>query len=502
MLTALLPLLLLASPASAQESKTRVFVAPFEARTREATSIASLMAGFLQTQLDAREELDAIGIDEVGPVFDTNAQTYMASCPTGELVGCAFVVGEVARAEFAITGTVDSAGGASRVEVSIIDILESREVISFQADLAVGDDAVFAEGVARVLVAVVRGEAGRSDDIRTDEDAGAREAEIQRAAEIAAQLDQLSSELGDVTTLTTRSEMEIERPRYTVGEISEQMESEGTKPWERLGMGPREYMRYRNSEMSLPVWRQRAMGRQGQLIARVGPSLGTSQSHGAYYGVYARSSQTLSVIDAYSYQAVTSGSSVGGTASLSYGLLPFLEVGVLAGLGSGRYSLLIDSYVAGDTRTLRDAEDRTNQVIIVGPQVLASFMHTSFIRPVIGGEATALIGTTVSSRYSPLPAQELSAFSTPVLWRIGARVGGELRLSDNIDIFAHLPFGSVIAGSSSETQRVGDAGLDASHITSPPGLSPIYAGVDFGLQARIGGKKVKSGPGGRGGELL
>lgn len=503
MLTALLPALLLATLAQAQETETRVFVAPFEARTREATSIASLMAGFLQTQLDARPELDAIGVDEVDKVFDTPADTYLASCPSGELLGCAFVVGEVARAEFAITGTVDSADGASRVEVSIIDILESREVISFQADLAVGDDAVFAEGVARVLVAVVRGEAGRTDDIRTDEDAGAREAEAARAAEVAAQLDQLSAELGDVTTLTTRSEMVIERSRYTLGEMSEQMESEGTKPWERMDMKPREYMRYRNSGMDLAEWRQRAMGRQGQLIARVGPSFGTSQSHGAYYGVYARSAQTLSVIDAYSYQAVTSGTMVGGTVSVSYGLLPFLEVGALAGLGSGRYSLLIDSYVSGDTRTLREAEDRSNQVIILGPQVLASLLPASVIRPVVGGEATVLIGTTVSSRYNPLPAQELGVFSTPMLWRVGGRVGGELRLSDNIDIFAHLPFGSVIAGSSSETQRVGDAGLDASHITSPPGLSPIYAGVEFGLQARIGGKKVDSGTGRRGsGDLL
>ncbi len=502
MLTAALSLLLLSAPSSAQD-RTRVFVAPFEARTREAAGVASLMAGFLQSQLDARAEFDAIGVDEVGPVFDTGADLYLASCPQGERVGCAFVVAEVARAEFAITGQVSSAQGASRVQVSIIDVLESREVVSFQADLAVGDDAVFAEGVARVLVAVVKGEAGRIEDIRTDDEAAAREAERRRAAEVAAQLQQLSEELGDVTTLSTRPDVVIERPRYTLAEMSEQMESEGTKPWERLGMKPREYMRYRNSGLELRDWRERAAGRRGQIIGRVGPAFGTGQSHGAYYGVYARDSQTLGVIDAYSYQAVTSGSSIGGTASLSYGVLPWLEAGALAGLAGGRYSLLIDSYVAGDTRTLREPEDRSNQVVFFGPQVLTSLLPASRVRPVVGGELTVLLGTTVTSRYNPLPVEEISTFSTPVLVRFGARAGGELRLSEYIDLFAHLPFGAVVGGQGSESLRVGGSGLDPSHTPAPPTFSPIYAGVEFGLQARVGLRKDR-GAGGKpkGKELL
>ncbi|NOY24875.1 MAG: hypothetical protein GXP62_03295 [Oligoflexia bacterium] len=495
MLTAATIALMIAStsPAQAQDAPTRVFVSPFIAETREATSIASLMSGFLRQQLDAHAELDAIGADEVGPIFDTSAQLYLDSCPAGDQVGCAFVVGEVAHAEYALTGSVDSAGDVSRVNVIIIDVLESRQVISFQADLAVGDDVVFADGVARILVAVVSGEAGRSADIRdTDDSASRATTQARRQAEIAAQLDQLSLELGDVTTLSTRTEMEIERPRFTIGDLSDRMDQEGVKPWERLDMKPREYLRYKNSSLSLRDWRQRAMGRQGQLILRAGLGAGTGPSHGEYYGLFARSDQDLNVMEAYSYQAVTSGSGYSVAASASYGILPFLEVGAHLASTSGRYSLLIDSYVVGDEHTLNDPELRSNSVFSIGPQILGVLLPTSIIRPVVGLDADFSVGTTITSRYG-LPVAELDGFSRPTWLSVGGRVGVEARITDQIDLFLHLPFGAVVAGQSSQSTRVGSDGLDVQDIIAPPSLSPIYAGVTGGIQIRLGGKKAKTG---------
>lgn len=489
--TTLLTMLLAGSGAAQAQSAdaVRVFVAPFQSETRQAVSIASLMPSFLEQHLDQNPELNAIGVSEVGPVYDTSAELYLSSCPPGNEVGCAFVVAEVARAEYALTGTVDSVGEASRVEVVVIDVLDSREVISFQADLAVGDDEVFAEGVSRVLTAVIRGEAGRQDDIRIEDDPNAQAAEDARQAEIRRQLDQLAAEIGDVTTLTTRAQMEIERPRFTVSDLTEQMEQEGVKPWERLDMGPREYMRYKNSRMSLMEWRQRAMGRKGQLLIRAGLQLGTGPSHGAYYGVYARSDVTLAVVEAYSYQAVTSGSGFGAAGSISYGLFSFLEAGVHLGTASGRYSVLIDSYVVGDEHTLGDAEDLTNNVFYVGPQVLGSILPTSPVRPVFGVEGTVTFGSTISSRYS-LPTEELSAFSTPVLFSFGGRVGAELRLGEPIDLYLHVPFGAVLGSNvGDDTLRVGSDGLDPQDILAPPSLSPIYAGANVGIQVRLGGAK-------------
>ncbi len=480
--------LLAASPAWAQEDATRVFVAPFQARTREAVSIASLMPSFLEQHLDANPDLNAIGVSEVGPVYDTSADLYLSSCPPGDEVGCAFVVAEVARAEYALTGTVESVGEASRVEVVIIDVLDSREVISFQADLAVGDDEVFAEGVARVLTAVVRGEAGRQDDIRAEDDPNAAAEQAARQAEVARQLDQLAGEIGDVTTLTTREQMEIARPRFTVDDLTEKMEEDGVKPWERLDMGPREYLRYKNSGLSIREWRQRAMGRQGQLLFRLGLQLGTGPSHGEYYGLYARSDQTLSVVDAYSFHAMTSGSGFGAAAAVSYGILPFLEAGLQAGTTSGRYLVTIDSYVVGDDHTIGDPEDLSNQIFWVGPQVLGSPMPNSIIRPVIGVEGNWFVGTKITSRYQP-PVEELSAFKTPNLFSVGGRVGAELRVADVLDLYLHFPFGAIIAGRASESLRVGSDGLDTQDIKAVPSYSAIHAGASLGVQVRLGGAK-------------
>ncbi len=489
----LISLLLAAGAPAKADDTTRVFVAPFQAQTRDAVSISSLLPSFLEQHLSSFPELDPVGVDDVGLVYDTSADLYLSSCPPGDEVGCAFVVAEVARAEYALTGTVDSVGDASRVEVVIIDVLDSREVIRFQADLALGDDEVFAEGVARVLTAVVRGEVGRQDDIRPEDDPGAAAEDAARRAEIQRQLNDLAGEIGDVSTLTTREQLEVERPKVTIDDLADQMDSEGVKPWERLDMGPKEYLRYKNSKLSLGEWRDRALGRKGELIFRVGLQLGTGPTHGEYYGVYARSDQTLAVVDAYSYQAVTSGSGFGAQGSVSYGLLPFLEAGVHIGTMSGRYGVLMDSYVVGDDHTLGDPEDHSNQVLTLGPQVLGNLLPTSTVRPVVGVEGGLTIGTRVTSRYLLTEDSLLDGFSVPLLWSVGGRVGAEARLSDMVDVFLHLPFGAVIAGNTSDKTRVGSDGLDPGDILSPPSLSPIYAGVTLGVQVRLFGAKADTG---------
>lgn len=494
-MTRTLPITLLLAfslPAGAVEP-TRVFVAPFQARTRDAVSISSLIPAFLEQHLSAFPELEPVGVDDVGPVYDTSADLYLSSCPPGDEVGCAFVVAEVAHAAYALTGTVDSVGDASRVEVVIIDVLDSREVIRFQADLAVGDDEVFAEGVARVLTAVVRGEVGNQDDIRAEDDPEAAAREAARRAELQRQLSELAGEIGDVSTLTTREDLEVERPKVTLDDLAEQMDAEGVKPWERLGMGPKEYLRYKNSHLGLPEWRARSMGRKGELILRAGLQLGTGPSHGEYYGIYARSDQTLAVVDAYSYQAVTTGSGFGAQGSISYGLLPYLEAGVHVGTMTGRYGVLMDSYVVGDDHTLGDPEDHSNQVLSLGPQLVGSLIPTSVIRPVVGVEGGLTIGTRVTSRYLLTEDSMLDGFRVPMLWTVGGRVGAEARLADMVDVYLHLPFGAVVAGNTSDSTRVGGDGLDPGDIVAPPSLSPIYAGVTFGVQVRLFGAQPDTG---------
>ena len=228
-----------------------VFVSPFQPGNAEAAGLAGMMSSFLEAELSRRPDVSVIPVDTVPPVHDMVAATYLDSCPPGQQVGCAFVVGEVAAADYALTGTVQSDAQGTRVEVTIIDVLSSREAMSFVAVLGAGEDARFAEGVASVLTAVIRGDAGRVEDIR---DLTVAEAPDYSAA--AAQLAQLSdAQLGDIETQTSRVGAVIVLPQVTAEEISDRMDREGVKPWERLGLGPDEYLRWRNSGEDLETWR-------------------------------------------------------------------------------------------------------------------------------------------------------------------------------------------------------------------------------------------------------
>ena len=66
-------------------------------------------------------------------------------------MGCAYVIADSVEAEYAVAGTVATVPSGSRVRISIIDVPNAREALTFEIDLAVGDDRGFAEAVAEVL---------------------------------------------------------------------------------------------------------------------------------------------------------------------------------------------------------------------------------------------------------------------------------------------------------------------------------------------------------------
>ena len=260
-----------------------VFVSPFQPRNDAAAGLAGMMSAFLESQLSGHPALSVIPIDEAPPVHDMSSEVYLQSCPPGQAVGCAFVVGEGAGADYAVTGSIRSDASGTEVEVSIIDVRSSREAMTFVAQLGLGEDERFAEGVASVLVAVVRGEAGRVEDIRDlSED---QKVDYSAAA---SQLAILAAELGDVQTSTTRTGIVIERPRMTAEDLSERMSREGGKPWERVGLTAQEYLKWKNEGGPLDVWKERNAGRKGQLILRTGVGLLAGPVDGRYDGSYVR----------------------------------------------------------------------------------------------------------------------------------------------------------------------------------------------------------------------
>jgi hypothetical protein len=484
-----------------------VFVSPFQPQNADSAGIAGMMSSFLEAELSRFPDLSVIPVDAVPAVHDTSATVYLESCPPGQQVGCAFVVGEGAGAEFALTGTVQSDATGTQVEVSIIDVRASREAMSFVATIGVGEDARFTEGVAAVLIAVVRGEAGRVEDIR---DLSVTAATDYSAA--AAQLAQLSAELGDIEAHNARSGAVIVPPVITAEEISDRMEREGVKPWERVGLGPDEYLRWKNSGEDLVAWRERHNGRKGKLVLRGGFGFVRGPVNGLYRGIYAQELLTeedaiagnggdqLIVREAYAWQSLEAGSGFVTEVAAGYGITREIEVGLQFGYASGQYRTQVDAIVVGNG-IVNDTGDSpelsyTNGNLFVGPYVLSVFMPERRFRPLVGGGVLYWKGSTVDSKEDV--GSELDTFNTPTVWMIQLKGGVELQLSKMVDLYAHVPITIGLGGGSMDTFHEGeysDPDTNAPAIRTgkdkPPGASPIGGGLLVGLQFKLFGPKFK-----------
>lgn len=472
-----------------------VFVSPFQPRNPAAAGLAGMMSAFLESQLQDIPELTVIPAYDAPSVHDMSAEVYLESCPPGQAVGCAFVVGEVAGAEFAVTGAIKSDTDGTLVEVSIIDVRSSREAMNFVAQLGLGEDERFAEGVASVLVAVVRGEAGRVEDIRDLSESP----EVDYSA-AAAQLEELASELGDVRTSTTRSGAVIDRPEMTEEDLSEQMAREGTKPWERVGLSPQKYLRWKNSGEPLDEWKVRNAGRKGQIILRSAGGFGYGPVNGRYDGSYVREviGTEFTLAEMYAWQSQEAGMGLFAEAAVGYGISPVVEVGAQAGLASGRYNVTVLSKVMNNTAAPPKENEFANTNMYFGPTVLAALAPGSSVRPLLGAGIMVWTGEGVDDNES-LP-DELETFSGPSLVVFQGKAGVEMRLSQSVDFFAHVPLTAVIAGDDTvvahtgrgcqeEIQGGGSQRCLDTESNQPPGVSPMGAGLMLGLQVRLFGKR-------------
>lgn len=472
-----------------------VFVSPFQPRNPAAAGLAGMMSAFLESQLQSIPELSVIPAYDAPDVHDMSAEVYLESCPPGQAIGCAFVVGEVAGAQYAVTGSIQSDTDGTLVEVAIIDVRMSREAMSFVAQLGLGEDERFAEGVASVLVAVVRGEAGRVEDIRDLSEAP----EVDYSA-AAAQLAELAEELGDVRTSTTRSSALIDRPAMTEEDLSERMDREGTKPWERVGLTPQQYMQWKNSDEPLDEWKSRTSGRRGQLILRGSGGFGYGPVDGRYNGSYVREvvDTQFTLAEMYAWQSQEAGMGLFSEAALGVGISPVLEVGLQGGFASGRYYATVLSKVMNNTAAPPKENEFANANLYVGPTVLAAFAPGAKVRPLLGAGVMYWVGEGVDDNES-LPT-ELETFPGPALVVFQAKTGVELRVSKTVDFFAHVPLTAVVAGSDTVIAHTGrgcteenpdgtsERCLDTDS-NQPPGVGPVGAGVMFGLQVRLFGRR-------------
>ena len=469
-----------------------IFVSPFQPRTPAALTTASLMTAQVEQALAQQPGLVLRPIDGLPPVSEMDPLTYAATCPQGQFVGCAFVLGDLSGAAVTVAASVETLRGRHRVEVHIVDMNRSEDVLAFNAEFHPDDEAVFAGAIARLVQAVARGEAGLVADIRAQEDPGAAaEAERERAV-AAAQLAALSKEIGGSESVGSLEDREVQREKISVEDLATQMEAEATKPWERLDMRIDEYVRYRNSGLDLLAWRDRAAGRRGQLLLRSSLGYSRGPSDGAYYVIEAKSQTDLSVVQTWSWQTANSGAGLNWEVYAGWGVLPTLEAGVLFGGQTGRFTVQTGSVTEGqDLRQLPEVAVG-NSVPYVGPMVLLALLPTSSFRPVVGGELRYWMGASVGDKVDQLDPS-WPTYADPWMLTAGGRVGGEARMGDHLDLFVHLPFHMLVAGQTEFRTNTGQEGIIAVR-PQPKPIGTFGAGVQVGVQARFfGGAKKKRG---------
>jgi hypothetical protein len=479
---------------------TPVLVSEFQPVTSDAAGFAALLRLFLNDELDRRPELRSIPVEDVPSFGEHSALVYLESCPPGDQIGCAWVVGKRVDAAYALTGEVEARyDGSTRVSVTVIDVAGAREVLSFDVELAIGDDQALADAVTELVVAVASGEVGQEQDIREagEIDAPRSTAENQM---ISQELNQLSGELGDVT-VTTRADA-IERPEYTVDDLADDMASDAIPPWEQLGIPPGEYLRYKNSGLTLVEWRAGALGRKSQLTVRLAGGLMYGAVDTLYEGRYALevSGTEFVVVEEYAWQTLQNATGGHGGVWLGFGIIPILEVQIGAGLVSGTYTLRVGGEQAGDEP--REPQEQTTPQVSpwVGARVLAVPLQWSRVRPIIGGGVRVQRGYGYD-RFWDADSLQVDALPAPWLLEIqavpGVEIGvarGQIRkkesgygLPPGVDVTITVPIGVIVGGQLKDEYHTDQQVLSPGSYTEPPSFSLFSAGLELGATVRLGG---------------
>lgn len=472
--------------AQAQSEPARVFVSELQPENKEAGGFASLMTGYLAGELDASEELSVVTAWESPDFGETTAVDYLLSCPPGEALGCAYVVADRVDARYAVTGSVEALPEGNQVHVSIIDVDDSREAVAFDVLLGLGDDQRFAQLVEDMLLAVIAGEQGvLTDDREFVPDT--REAEAAQREAVARQLAALAGEMGEVSDLSARGERSIERPEYTMDDLGQDAASDATPPWELVGMTPNEFLKFKNSGMSVSQWRQATAGRRGQLLIHAGGGVMRGGLDTQYEGWYAIDSTTQQNLQAQAWQSRTLSTGPVGMAWAGYGLNPFVEVDVGFGLAGGRYDIHIQQEIVGEDVIPRDGQDFPQQNFLLGARVLGALMPTWRARPQVGVGFVYVLGEGTDQNLLPATGTGLPSFAGSNYGMAQVRLGVETSLSPRLDIWVALPVSFLVVGGETQTYDDGQPGAIRTYV-APPQVPTLTTGVEIGVMVRALGK--------------
>jgi hypothetical protein len=468
-----------------------VLVAGFQPVTPESAGLAAMLGAVLEQRLDELDELEVLSLVRVPPLSGTDVALYLETCPAGEQVGCTFVVSQHAGAEYAVTGSVALDQDQVLVWVSLVDVDQAREAVSLDLVIPPGQDHLLMEQVASLLGRVIRGELGQLEDIREE---GAYDESTTREL-VQAELEELAAETGAEVQISAMSTgLTVQRPDFTPADLEAMRSEEGLTEWERLGMGERAYLEYRNSGMDLESWRTLASGRMLQLLVRPRAGVLFGPVGGEYLGAFLQDpslSGEAGIVETYAWQATRGGVGGGYGLDLGLGITPAIELELGVARVHGRYTTTIRQEVVGDEWSRPDdpIEGGNASLLLSGGLRLVPF-PTHKLRPLVGAGVITWRGSQVDDHVdlSSL-AVELPVFPAPALVGARAVAGFELWLGPRWDLVAQVPLCLLVG----DFVEIYDEGVDALDTKDdPPGPVPFSAGLEVGVQLRLGGRNPAS----------
>lgn len=459
----------------------RMLLTTFQAEEPADQEDADRLHGILFERFS--ETNDTIPMSEVPEfeVHDYGPELYMQGCPPGRYSGCALVLGQRALADWVVGATLrrevdefDVEASHMVLDVHLVDVADSREVASFSVPL-MGDEQTALNGIVGVYADMIEG-AYQLRDLRDDDGTAEAEIEAARKAMVAASLTELEEQLGFIVPEGRLGALDA--PKLTRQDLEKYTTDEGDRPpWERIGMGQQQYLRFSNSGKDLETWRAEHRGLFGDLVVRVVGGFGGGPWHQNYAAQLLRSDQTLQPIHTVQFLEVINGNTATAELELGFGVLPFLEVSGVGGLHTGQTTLLKDEDVQNQVPVPSSPQRVPMTTYHLGGRVTLVPLPHHTARPL-------LAAGLVSWRGSGVPAADnYVRIEAPQLVVMQLLAGGEVEASPNASLFARLgpeiPLGGV-------PERTFDEGQGLEQIPQPTGERGPGIIVQLGIQVHVG----------------
>lgn len=480
MLSSLL-LLTLLSPSA----EGAVMVGAFQGEGRAAEAVAGALVVQLETQLAADPGLGFVPRGSVPEMSGAQAGTYLDNCTPGQAVECTWVVAQHAEVEWAVAASIRVEEGVVFVETSFLDVEHLTTVATAAMRLEPGEHERFGTRVMRTLQKIEAGEVEhRTEDIRVStpvEDP----AVVARRRE-AAISDLIATEWEDIGG---SSADRVRVRQYTEEDIDNADAGPLDTPWDDHGVSADDWKDMQQRAMEPEEWKRLDRGRRGLVFLR--PTLGFTWApvDGSYYAQNTLDPITLESTGTWAWQTLEPGAGLTAGLALGVGIGRTLEFDVTGNYAWGQYHTRFREELEGLGTLPNDLEEDepcASLLASVGVRIVPGPFRRA--RP-IGGLGMFFWHGNDASRYSEMSFTTFPTFPAPNLFGLRLLGGLEAELAPRVDFYTQVP---LLVFFGQPTTVEGEAGETFTDPRSPPAFVPFGAGLEVGLQLRLGGKTGES----------